>query len=369
LCGAEGARWKLESLRQKDGDRTESWRGPRVGAPKGMALPTGVPYLSGKRDRGRNILLSFLLGDNSGGFVLLDAVRAGGYLGSRCGLPLSTVCGFAGWRQVKKRLDLLLVERGLTPSREQARALIMAGSVAIGGQPADKPGTMVDETSDLSVQAPSRYVSRGGLKLERALEEFHLDVTGRVAVDVGASTGGFTDCLLQHGASRVYAVDVGYGQLDWRLRTDPRVVVMERTNIRYLTALAENAELATTDVSFISLRLVLPAISRLLRDEGWIVALVKPQFEAGRGKVGKGGVVRDPEIHREVLSGLAGWGDVQGYGIQRLTVSPVRGPAGNVEFLALVVPGHTNQPHMDEEIEAALGQAAALTRGPGPHEA
>jgi len=268
---------------------------------------------------------------------------------------------------VKKRLDLLLVERGLAPSREQARALIMAGSVTIGGQLEDKPGAMVDEAGALLVEAPSRYVGRGGLKLERALDAFRLDVAGQIAMDVGASTGGFTDCLLKHGASRIYAVDVGYGQLDWRLRTDPRVVVMERTNIRYLSAIPEVADVAAVDVSFISLRLVLPATARLLREGGLIVALVKPQFEAGRGRVGKGGVVRDPEVHREVLRGLTGWGGAGGFGFQKLTVSPIRGPAGNVEFLALVAPGAPNGSDLEGQMEDALREAAELASGGRGH--
>ncbi len=258
-----------------------------------------------------------------------------------------------------------MVERGLAPSREQARAAIMAGTVTVGGQVEDKPGAMVDETGVLLLEAPSKFVSRGGLKLERALDVFHLDVAGLVAVDVGASTGGFTDCLLQRGAIRVYAVDVGYGQLDWRLRNDPRVVVIERTNVRYLSALPEAADIATVDVSFISLRLVLPAIARLLRADGVIVALVKPQFEAGRSRVGKGGVVRDPEVHREVLRGLAKWSGAEGFGLQELAVSPIRGPAGNVEFLALITPGAPNAPDLESRMEAALGEAARLSRSSG----
>jgi len=255
---------------------------------------------------------------------------------------------------VKKRLDALLTERGLAATREQARALIMAGSVLVDGEVVDKPGTKVEEAAALQVTSPPKYVSRGGLKLERALDAFHLDVSGKVVVDVGASTGGFTDCLLQHGAARVYAVDVGYGQLNWRLRSDPRVVVLERTNIRHLQTLPELADLATIDVSFISLRLVVPAVSRLLKPGGRIVALVKPQFEAGREQVGKGGVVRDPAVHRSVLEGMARWGAAEGYGFQMLVASPLRGPAGNVEFLALIAPGEPNAPDLDAQIEAAL---------------
>jgi 23S rRNA (cytidine1920-2'-O)/16S rRNA (cytidine1409-2'-O)-methyltransferase len=261
---------------------------------------------------------------------------------------------------VKKRLDQLVLERGLAPTREKARALVMAGAVLVNGQVADKPGSAVDESSSLEVLSGPRYVSRGGLKLEKALREFGLDVAGKVAIDVGASTGGFTDCLLQHGAARVYAVDVGYGQLDWKLRSDPRVVVMERANARYLAELPERPELATMDLSFISIRLVVPAVAGLLREEAAIVSLVKPQFEAGRGQVGKGGVVRDAAVHRSVLSDLVEWGDAEGYGVRDLTISPIRGPAGNVEFLALVVPGEAAGPDIDSRIDAVLEQVPEI---------
>lgn len=261
---------------------------------------------------------------------------------------------------MKKRLDLLLVEKGLAATRERAKALIMAGAVTVGGEVIDKAGTAVEEDAPLAVASGPRYVSRGGNKLERALEAFGLDVEGMVALDIGASTGGFTDCLLQHGASRVYAVDVGYGQLDWRLRSDPRVVVMERTNARYLASLPEPVDLATMDASFISLRLLIPPVARLLKDGGQIVALVKPQFEAGRGQVGKGGVVRDPMVHRSVLEGLAQWGDQEGYGMRKVVASPVRGPAGNVEFLALMEPGQQSSPDLAEQIDAALWEAARV---------
>ena len=262
---------------------------------------------------------------------------------------------------VKKRLDLLLVERGLAGTREQARALIMAGLVTLHGEILDKPGTKLEESAELLVAAPPKYVSRGGEKLERALDAFQLDVSGRVAVDIGASTGGFTDCLLQRGAARVYAVDVGYGQLDWRLRSDPRVVVMERTNARYLTSLPEPVDLATVDASFISLRLVIPPVSRLLKQDGYMVVLVKPQFEAGREQVGKGGVVRDPRVHRAVLQGLVEWGDREGYGVRRVIASPIRGPAGNVEFLALVVPGQPSGPDIASQIDVALEDAERVS--------
>ncbi|MHB0869826.1 MAG: TlyA family RNA methyltransferase [Chloroflexota bacterium] len=264
---------------------------------------------------------------------------------------------------LRKRLDLLLVERGLAATREQARALIMAGSVTVGVEMVDKAGTKVEEDAALAVASAPRYVSRGGLKLEKALDAFGVDASGRVVVDVGASTGGFTDCLLQRGAARVYAVDVGYGQLDWRMRSDPRVVVMERTNARYLTSLPEPADLIVMDVSFISVRLILPAVARLLREGGRMVILVKPQFEAGRQQVGKGGVVRDPEVHRSVLRGFVEWGDREGFGVQRVTVSPIRGPAGNVEFLALVAPGEPSSPDVEAQIEAALAVAGRPADG------
>lgn len=252
------------------------------------------------------------------------------------------------------------MERGLAGTREQARALIMAGSVAVGGEVVDKPGTKIEEGAPLSVAAAPKYVSRGGYKLERALDAFGLDVSGLVAVDIGASTGGFTDCLLQRGAARVYAVDVGYGQLDWRLRSDPRVVVMERTNARYLTSLPEPVDLATVDASFISLRLIIPPVARLLKEGGRMVVLIKPQFEAGREQVGKGGVVRNPDVHRAVLRGLAEWGDREGYGFRKVVASPIRGPAGNVEFLALVVTGQPSSLDIGSQIEEALKDAGLV---------
>jgi len=235
---------------------------------------------------------------------------------------------------MKRRLDVLLVERGLVESRERAQSLIRAGAVLVDDQPVDKPGARVPANAHLRLRETLPYVSRGGLKLQAALDAFAIDVTGLVAVDVGASTGGFTDCLLQRGAARVYAVDVGYGQLAWSLRQDPRVVVMERTNIRYLEALPERVDLATVDVSFISLELVLPAVVRLLKPGGRIIALIKPQFEAGREQVGKGGVVRDPGVHRAVLHRVLTWAAHQGMILLGLIRSPLEGPAGNVEFLA-----------------------------------
>jgi 23S rRNA (cytidine1920-2'-O)/16S rRNA (cytidine1409-2'-O)-methyltransferase len=237
-------------------------------------------------------------------------------------------------REMKVRLDVLLVERGLVESREQGRRLIQAGQVLVGDQVIDKPGTQVPASAELQLKATLPYVSRGGLKLAAALDAFGIDPAGKVCLDVGASTGGFTDCLLQRGALRVYAVDVGYGQLAWTLRQDPRVVVMERTNIRYLESLPEPCDLATIDVSFISLELVLPAVVRLVRPGADIVALIKPQFEAGKGQVGKGGVVRDPAVHQAVLEKVLGRAQAHRLTVCGLICSPLEGPAGNVEFLA-----------------------------------
>jgi 23S rRNA (cytidine1920-2'-O)/16S rRNA (cytidine1409-2'-O)-methyltransferase len=232
----------------------------------------------------------------------------------------------------KVRLDVLLVRKQLAESRARAKRLIMAGSVMVNGHLATKPGHLVSQNSDIWVKDALPFVSRGGSKLQGALEVLGLEVSGAVVADVGASTGGFTDCLLQRGAQRVYAIDVGYGQLAWSLRSDERVVVMERTNIRHLQSLPEPVDLATIDASFISLTLVLPAVRRLLTPDGQVVALVKPQFEAGRDRVGKGGVVRDPLVHREVLSGMVEWSLQRGWSVLGLVPSPLRGPAGNVEF-------------------------------------
>jgi 23S rRNA (cytidine1920-2'-O)/16S rRNA (cytidine1409-2'-O)-methyltransferase len=242
-----------------------------------------------------------------------------------------------------KRLDLALVERGLATSRTQAQALIMAGRVRSGTLVLSKAGQPVADVQPLEVvQRETPYASRGGQKLEAALERFAVDVTGVVALDVGASTGGFTDVLLRRGARRVYAVDVGYGQLAWVLRQDPRVVVRERTNIRYLERAALGGEppaLATIDVSFISLDKVLPAVHRLLVPDGQAVALIKPQFEAGKGRVGKGGVVRSPEVHREVLARVLDVAAQGGWQPRGVMASPLLGPAGNREFLALLSKG------------------------------
>ena len=232
----------------------------------------------------------------------------------------------------KRRLDMLLLERGLFDSREKARVAVMAGSVLVDDRPAVKPATLVNEGASLRLRERPRYVSRGGDKLERALDVFAIDAAGALAADIGASTGGFTDCLLQRGASRVYAVDVGKGQLDMRLRRDPRVVAMEGVNARYLEALPEPPALVTVDVAFISLRQVLPSVRRLLRPGGDIVALFKPQFEAARREVGKGGVIRDPQMHAKLIGRFAAWCVENGLRIRGLTASPLLGPAGNREF-------------------------------------
>jgi len=238
----------------------------------------------------------------------------------------------------KRRVDSLLVERGLAESREEARAVVLAGGVSIGDRVVVKPGTFVDEAAELHLLARAPYVSRGGEKLEHALRRFAIDGRGVVAVDVGASTGGFTDCLLQHGARRVYAVDVGYGQLDYRLRQDSRVVPMERLNVRYLRSLPEKVDLATVDVSFISLEKVLPTVARLLKPGGKIVALFKPQFQARRHEVGKRGVIRDPLLHATLIGRFLAWAVEHRFRVLGLTPSPLLGPAGNQEFFFLLLP-------------------------------
>ena len=261
----------------------------------------------------------------------------------------------------KQRLDLLMTERGLCDSRSRAQALIMSGAVFVDGQKCDKAGTPVADDAAVEVRGETcPFVSRGGLKLEKALREFGVDPTGYVCSDSGASTGGFTDCLLQKGAKKVFAIDVGYGQLAWALRTDPRVVCMERTNIRYVTPedLGEPLDLSVVDVSFISLRLVLPAVQKLLKPTGQVLCLIKPQFEAGKDKVGKKGVVREKSTHVEVLEQVLGLADELGFTVRNLTFSPVKGPEGNIEFL-----GHLSMQPADVERPdvAALVDAAHET--------
>lgn len=243
----------------------------------------------------------------------------------------------------KKRLDILLVERGLAESRQRAQAVIMSGQVYVREQRVDKAGAQLEEDAPIEVRGQTlAYVSRGGLKLEKALRVFHgIDLKGARAIDAGASTGGFTDCMLQNGAERVYAVDVGYGQLAWSLRSDPRVVCMERTNVRYLTAeqIPEPLDFGTVDVSFISLRLILPALRGILKPDGQVVCLVKPQFEAGREKVGKKGVVRDPAVHLEVLRQFLVNAGEAGFTVKDMSFSPIKGPEGNIEYLGQLCAG------------------------------
>jgi 23S rRNA (cytidine1920-2'-O)/16S rRNA (cytidine1409-2'-O)-methyltransferase len=239
----------------------------------------------------------------------------------------------------KKRLDLLLVEKALAPSRQRARAMIMAGKVLVNHVPVDKPATPVDPDDRIEFKGRDiAYASRGGIKLEAALQGFGLNVHGTVCLDAGASTGGFTDCLLQQGAKRVYAVDVGYGQLAWKLRQDPRVMVIERTNIRHLPVdvVGEPIDLATVDVSFISLKIVVPVLQAFVKKRGRILALIKPQFEVGKGRVGKGGVVRNPELHKEVIEALSAFFKTAGLESLGVLPSPILGPKGNREFFTLL---------------------------------
>lgn len=237
---------------------------------------------------------------------------------------------------MKERLDVLMVKRGLAASREKAKAVIMAGDVLVDGQREDKAGTMFADTVDITLKGnPLPYVSRGGLKLEKAMTHFNLMLDGKVCMDVGASTGGFTDCMLQNGAVKVYAVDVGHGQLDWKLRNDERVVCMERTNIRYVVPedIQERPSFVSIDVSFISLTKVLGPVRELMEKDGELVCLIKPQFEAGREKVGKKGVVRDPAVHEEVICKVMEFAAEIGFELLHLEYSPIKGPEGNIEYL------------------------------------
>ena len=259
----------------------------------------------------------------------------------------------------KKRLDVLLTEQGYADTRTKAQAIIMAGQVYVDGQKADKPGISYEETVSIEVRGETcPYVSRGGLKLETALRNFGVKPEGFVCSDSGASTGGFTDCLLQQGAKKVFAIDVGYGQLDWKSRSDPRGVVRERTNIRYVTPaeLGELLDLSVIDVSFISLKIVLPAIKALLKpQQGQVLCLIKPQFEAGKEKVGKKGVVREPETHKEVLDNFVELAHSLGFSIQGMTFSPVKGPEGNIEFLAHLT--LANLPDIQPDTASEVAQA------------
>ena len=257
----------------------------------------------------------------------------------------------------KIRLDVLLTEQGLQDSRQKAQATIMSGLVYVNGQRVDKPGTAVGPDAEIEIRGNTlRYVSRGGLKLEKAMAVWPLELTGKICMDVGASTGGFTDCMLQNGAEKVYAVDVGHGQLAWQLRTDERVVCMERTNFRYVTKemIPETVDFASCDVSFISLTKILLPARNLLRDEGEMVCLIKPQFEAGREKVGRKGVVRDEAVHREVIDRVADYAAAVGFRIAGLSFSPIRGPEGNIEYLL----------YLKKDGEAA-GKLSALTEAEG----
>ncbi len=252
----------------------------------------------------------------------------------------------------KKRLDVLLFEKGMVPSRERAKAIIMSGIVYVNNQKADKAGMSIPEDAEIEIRGKTNsFVSRGGLKIEKALNYFQIDPKDLCVMDIGASTGGFTDCLLTRGARKVYSIDVGYGQLAWKLRQDPRVVCMERTNIRKVTPdmLDDVPDFAVIDVSFISLKLVLPVVAQLLSEHGRIACLIKPQFEAGKGKVGKKGVVREPEIHLDVLNAFVENAHEAGFHIYNLTFSPIKGPEGNIEFL-----GYIGKDGEDADIDTAV---------------
>ncbi len=257
----------------------------------------------------------------------------------------------------KKRLDVLLFEKGMVPSRERAKAIIMSGIVYVNNQKADKAGMSIPEDAEIEIRGKTNsFVSRGGLKIEKALTYFQIDPKDLCVMDIGASTGGFTDCLLTRGARKVYSIDVGYGQLAWKLRQDPRVVCMERTNIRKVTPdmLDDVPEFAVIDVSFISLKLVLPVVAQLLNEHGRIACLIKPQFEAGKGKVGKKGVVREPEIHLDVLNAFVENAHEAGFHVYNLTFSPIKGPEGNIEFL-----GYIGKDGEDADIDTAALVAEA----------
>jgi len=257
----------------------------------------------------------------------------------------------------KKRLDVLLFEKGMVPSRERAKAIIMSGIVYVNNQKADKAGMSIPEDAEVEIRGKTNsFVSRGGLKIEKALTYFQIDPKDLCVMDIGASTGGFTDCLLTRGARKVYSIDVGYGQLAWKLRQDPRVVCMERTNIRKVTPdmLDDVPEFAVIDVSFISLKLVLPVVAQLLNEHGRIACLIKPQFEAGKGKVGKKGVVREPEIHLDVLNAFIENAHEAGFHVYNLTFSPIKGPEGNIEFL-----GYIGKDGEDADIDTAALVAEA----------
>lgn len=259
-----------------------------------------------------------------------------------------------------KRLDVALVEQGFVDSRQKAQACIMSGIVFVNDQKVDKAGFAVSDDAKIEVRGKTlKYVSRGGLKLEKAMQTFPIDLTGAVAMDCGASTGGFSDCMLQNGASKVYAVDVGYGQLDWKLRSDERVICMERTNARYLTReqIPDPLDFVSIDVSFISLALILPALRPLMKESGQLVCLVKPQFEAGKEKVGKKGVVRDPAVHLEVVERFYAQAQEFDFSVRGMTFSPIRGPEGNIEYLGWLTVGAGNS--VDVDLKALVEQSHA----------
>ncbi len=261
---------------------------------------------------------------------------------------------------MKERLDILLVKKGLAPSREKAKAMIMSGNVFVDGQREDKAGTSFPEEVNIEIHGNTlKYVSRGGLKLEKAMNHFDISLEGKVCMDIGASTGGFTDCMLQNGASKVYAVDVGYGQFAWKLRQDERVVCMEKTNIRYVTPqdIDDVLDFASVDVSFISLTKVLGPARELLKDHGQMVCLIKPQFEAGREKVGKKGVVREKSVHLEVIETVLGFAKELGFSVLNLEYSPIKGPEGNIEYLMHIE--KTDEVSSEERIDAAAIVEAA----------
>ena len=266
----------------------------------------------------------------------------------------------------KVRLDQLVFDQGLSESRERAKAIIMSGVVYVNGQRADKPGAQVAPDAKIEVRGNTLpYVSRGGFKLEKALRVFPIDPTGLTCIDCGASTGGFTDVLLQNGAAKVYAVDVGYGQLAWSLRNDPRVISMERTNVRYITSdqIPEPLDLAVMDLSFISVKLILPAVCPLLKDDAAVVCLIKPQFEAGREEVGKKGVVRDPKVHLEVLESFLDFVPGAGFTVMGLDYSPIKGPEGNIEYIARLDPADRSENTVeDEQITLCVQAAHAQSR-------
>lgn len=268
---------------------------------------------------------------------------------------------------MSERVDLAMVRLGLAPTRERARALVMAGVVYVDGRRVDKAGAPVSDGATIDVREdPMPFVSRGGLKLQKALQVFPIDLTGAFALDIGSSTGGFTDCMLQNGAGHVCAIDVGYGQLDWKLREDARVTVMERTNARYMMPdwFSQLAKFASIDVSFISLRLILPPLWPCLADGGEVVALIKPQFEAGRAEVGKRGVVRDPAVHADVCDGIIRFADGMGFAVRGLSYSPITGPKGNIEFL-LYLQKSSDRPPIPEmtSIQAIVSEAHARALG------